>query len=187
MNNYKLPILSDIQKIKIQPGMLFKCKVLVNCTNNSSEYRYASGIVMVDKYDRYFLMLICRTEFSINYDPNIGLFYDDFKHLSLYGQPWYLHFDKYPYNFGLSPKLFVVTDIIFGGHQIYESNCDVYNIDNSIQKNYVYTPSLDCKCFKIQKYSTTYSTDSPYKQLDSLQQSNKKLHPLCVGCIRRTE
>ena len=44
--------------------------------------------------------------------------------------------------------------------------------ENRIQKNYVYTPSLDCKCFKIQKYSE-YTTDSPYKQLDRLREQNK--------------
>ena len=71
-----------------------------------------------------------------------------------------------------NPKLFVVTDIIFCGRHIYESNCDLYNIEKSIQKNYVYTPSLDCKCFKIQKYSE-YTTDSPYKQLDRLREQNK--------------
>ena len=166
-------VLPEIKKIDIQPGMLFKCKVLTSCTNINSEYRLANGIVMVDKYDRYFLMLICRTQFDIDYDQNIGLFYDDFKRLTLYGQPWYLHFDKYPNNFGLSPKLFVVTDIIFGRRQLYESNCDLYNIEKSIQKNYVYTPSLDCKCFKIQMHGTSYSTDSPYKQLDRLREQNK--------------
>lgn len=128
---------------------------------------------MVDKYDRYFLMLICRREFDANYDTNIGLWYDDFKRLTLYGQPWYLHLDKYPNNFGLSPKLFVVTDIIFDGRHIYESNCDLYNIEKSIKKNYVYTPTLNCKCFKIQKHGTSYSTDSPYKQLDRLREQNK--------------
>ena len=166
-------VLPEIKKIDIQPGMLFKCKVLTSCTSGNSEYRFANGIVMVDKYNRYFLMLICRTQFDAMYDQNIGLFYDDFKCLTLYGQPWYLHFDKYPNNFGLSPKLFVVTDIIFGGRQIYESNCDLFNIEKSIQKNYVYTPSLDCKCFKIQMHGTSYSTDSPYKQLDRLREQNK--------------
>ena len=166
-------VLPEIKKIDIQPGMLFKCKVLTSCTIGNSEYRFANGIVMVDKYDRYFLMLICRREFDANYDTNIGLWYDDFKRLTLYGQPWYLHLDKYPNNFGLSPKLFVVTDIIFGGRQLYESNCDLYNIEKSIQKNYVYTPSLDCKCFKIQKYGETYTTDSPYKQLERLREQNK--------------
>ena len=173
MNNYKDSILTNIKEIDVLPGMLFKCKVLTNCIKSSSVYRYASGLVMVDKYNRYFLMLICRTQFDAMYDQNIGLFYDDFKCLTLYGQPWYLHFDKYPNNFGLSPKLFVVTDIIFGGRQIYESNCDLYNIEKSIQKNYVYTPSLDCKCFKIQKYGETYTTDSPYKQLGRLRKQNK--------------
>ena len=173
MNNYMETVLPEIKKIDIQPGMLFKCKVLTSCTSGNSEYRFANGIVMVDKYDRYFLMLICRREFDANYDTNIGLWYDDFKRLTLYGQPWYLHLDKYPNNFGLSPKLFVVTDIIFGGRQLYESNCDLYNIEKSIQKNYVYTPSLDCKCFKIQKYGETYTTDSPYKQLERLREQNK--------------
>ena len=173
MNNYKDSILTNIKEIDVLPGMLFKCKVLTNCIKSSSVYRYTSGLVMVDKYNRYFLMLICRTQFDAMYDQNIGLFYDDFKCLTLYGQPWYLHFDKYPNNFGLSPKLFVVTDIIFGGRQIYESNCDLYNIEKSIQKNYVYTPSLDCKCFKIQMHGTSYSTDSPYKQLDRLREQNK--------------
>ena len=173
MNNYKDSILTNIKEIDVLPGMLFKCKVLTNCIKSGSYYRYASGLVIVDKYNRYFLMLICRTQFDAMYDQNIGLFYDDFKCLTLYGQPWYLHFDKYPNNFGLSPKLFVVTDIIFGGRQIYESNCDLYNIEKSIQKNYVYTPSLDCKCFKIQKYGETYTIDSPYKQLDRLREQNK--------------
>lgn len=173
MNNYKDSILTNINEIDVLPGMLFKCKVLTNCINSGSDYRYASGLVMVDKYNRYFLMLIYRTQFDTDYDQNIGLFYDDFKQLTLYGQPWYLHFDKYPNNLGLSPKLFVVTDVIFGGRQLYESNCDLYNIEKSIQKNYVYTPSLDCKCFKIQKYGETYTTDSPYKQLERLREQNK--------------
>ena len=173
MNNYKDSILTNIKEIDVLPGMLFKCKVLTNCIKSSSVYRYTSGLVMVDKYDRYFLMLICRTEFDANYDTNTGLWYDDFKRITFYGQPWYLHLDKYPNNFGLSPKLFVVTDIIFWGRHIYESNCDLYNIEKSIQKNYVYTPSLDCKCFKIQMHGTSYSTDSPYKQLDRLREQNK--------------
>ena len=173
MSNYTETLLPDIKKIDIHPGMLFKCKVLTSCTSSNSEYSFANGIVMVDKYDRYFLMLICRTEFDANYDTNTGLWYDDFKRITFYGQPWYLHLDKYPNNFGLSPKLFVVTDIIFCGRQIYESNCDLYNIEKSIKKNYVYTPSLDCKCFKIQMHGTSYSTDSPYKQLDRLREQNK--------------
>lgn len=173
MNNYMETVLPEIKKIDIQPGMLFKCKVLTWCTSGNSEYRFANGIIMIDKYDRYFLMLICRTEFDANYNTTIGLWYDDFKRLTLYGQPWYLHLDKYPNNFGLSPKLFVVTDIIFEGRHIYESNYDLYNIEKSIKKNYVYTPSLDCKCFKIQKYGTSYSTNSPYKQLDRLREQNK--------------
>ena len=166
-------VLSEIIKIDIQPGMLFKCKVLKSCKSGNSEYRYANGIIMVDKYDRYFLMLICRTEFDANYDTTIGLWYDDFKRLTLYGQPWYLHLDKYPNNFVLSSKLFVVTDVIFECRYIYESNCDLYNIEKSIKKNYVYTPTLNCKCFKIQKHGTSYSTDSPYKQLDRLREQNK--------------
>lgn len=42
-----------------------------------------------------------------------------------------------------------------------------------IQKNYVYIPLLDCKCFKIQKHGTSYLTDSLYKQLDRLREQNK--------------
>lgn len=72
-------VLPEIKKIDIQPGMLFKCKVLTSCTSGNSEYRFANGIIMVDKYDRYFLMLICRTEFDANYNTTIGLWYDDFK------------------------------------------------------------------------------------------------------------
>ena len=63
-------------------------------------------------------------------------FRNDFKGLTFYGQPWYLHLDKYPNNFGLSPKLFVVTDIIFCRRQIYESNCDLFNIEKSMIYNY---------------------------------------------------
>lgn len=77
MSNYTETILPDIKKIDIHPGMLFKCKVLTSCTSSNSEYSFANGIVMVDKYDRYFLMLICRTEFDANYDTNTGLWYDD--------------------------------------------------------------------------------------------------------------
>lgn len=155
--NYKLIITdTNIINIDILPGAKFGCKIY----KGDGHYEYSCGTIM--KCNGHLLLMLCNLLFfgysdhswdSIHYYSRRYNYYfntiDTIENdLKIKGMPWYLDFEKYPDNFGLSPKLFVVTEVFFNNSCIYSSNYMIRKYKHSLNPNYIYEASENCKCFK---------------------------------------
>lgn len=151
---YKLTINDTDINIDILPGAKFECKIY----KGNGLYKLSYGTIMKCN-DRLVLMLCGLLFFGYGYNSWNSIhtynkkFYDYYQNdnndsMKIKGIVWYLDFEKYPDNFGLSPKLFVVTDVWFNNMHIYESNYMLKCYKPSIKPNYIHKANENCKCFK---------------------------------------
>ena len=157
----KLTIGKKIININILPGATFHCKLY----KGKGHYEISYGTVLMCK-ERLLFMLCNHMYFgSYDYTGDSLTYYNIWNSkngLNIKGIAWYLDFKKYPNNFGLSPKLFVVTDIYFNNSRIYESNYMIRKYIPTLEPNYIYEASEKCKCFKYCKgsiFSSRYLED----------------------------
>lgn len=150
---YKLTIGTTDINLDILPGAKFGCKIY----KGDGHYEYSEGTIM--KVNGHLVLMLCNLLFfgwydqswdSIHYySRNYNYYNNNIKNdLKIKGMPWYLNFEKYPDNFGLSPKLFVVTEVWFNNSCIYSSNYMLRKYKPSLKPNYIYEASENCKCFK---------------------------------------
>lgn len=136
-----------IIKVNVLPGTIFHCKLY----KGKGNYEMSYGTVLSCN-DRLIFMLCNNMYFSFYDCSSDSLTYynkwNSQNGLNIKGIAWYLDFEKYPNNFGLSPKLFVVTDIYFNNTRIYESNYILRKYRPSLSPNYIYEATEKCKCFK---------------------------------------
>lgn len=147
---------TNIINIDILPGAKFECKIY----KGDGHYEFSYGTVMKCN-DRLVLMLCGLFFFGYDYhswnsihtyNKKHYLYYNFYQNpddsIKMKGIAWYLDFEKYPDNFGLSPKLFVVTDVWFNNSHIYESNYMLKKYKPSLKPNYIHEATEKCKCFK---------------------------------------
>ncbi len=154
---YKLTIDdTNIININILPGAKFECTIY----KGNGHYESSYGTIMKCN-DRLVLMLCGLLFFGYDYhswnsihtyNKKHYLYYNYYKNdndsMKIKGIVWYLDFENYPDNFGLSPKLFVVTDIWFNNIHIYKSNYMLKKYQPSLKPNYIHEANENCKCFK---------------------------------------
>lgn len=147
---------TNIINIDILPGAKFECKIY----KGDGHYELSYGTVM--KCNDRLVLMLCGLFFfgygyhswdSIHtYNKKHYLYYNFYQNpddsIKMKGIAWYLDFEKYPDNFGLSPKLFVVTDVWFNNSHIYESNYMLKKYKPSLKPNYIHEATEKCKCFK---------------------------------------
>lgn len=153
---YKLTVDGTIIDLDILPGTKFYCQIY----KGNGHYESSYGTIM--KCNNHLILMLCGLLFfgysgyswdSIHYysrknEYNYFQKVSSYNELKIKGIAWYLDFEKYPDNFGISPKLFVVTDIWFNNCHIYESNYMLRKYKPSLKPNYIHEANENCKCFK---------------------------------------